>query len=152
MKDRDCNQSRLLAQPTDLTREFEQVLRFALPLPEFVALVERQKILSNFYTSLNAYRSLGILVEPTVGTAIQEKIGLETVFTQQIAGETHITPLRLRNVLVSALSNNGNPTVIAREEANVMGITWPRSDEKFIDSYRRAEQLRQSLLWYTDPT
>lgn len=147
---RGSEQQPLPLQTAERIQTIERSLLAALP--DFFDSLERQKLITAILSSFDGYFNAGIPLSVATNTEIQANSGLELMFTQTLADGDHITPLRMSGVLVPTLGKKNQLIVKVADEAHVIGMTWPRPGETFIDSYQRAETLRQSILWYTDPT
>jgi len=166
---RDVEQDRLPLTEAQRVEATERALLAALP--ELFDSVERRELINSLLGSLDRYHQLGLDLEITTGTQIQAASGLEMIFTQNLPDGNHITPVLMRDILYPALSKNpefmgrqregvlepalGKKTpftIKVKPKAQVIGLTWPKPGESFKECYERADILRQSVLWYTDPT
>lgn len=135
----------------ELERYIQIERALAAALPDYLDRKERQKLIKALLSSLDDYFQLGISLSITSGTQIQAATGLELLFTQSLANGEYLTPIRMAGVLTPTLTKRKKMMVKVNEHSQVLGFTWPQAGESFLDSYQRAELLRQAVLWYVDP-
>jgi hypothetical protein len=120
-------------------------------LPEALDVLTRKRLIDAIASSLSGYHDLHLPLQLVTGTELQIQSGLDILFSQTTPDGQHITPVRMRDMLTPTLGKKGQMVVKVLDHAHVIGMTWPQPGESFLDCYKRAETLRQGVLWYADP-